>query len=54
MLSWLAGKKEVEKRPVEIAEDVTPAKGVERFNQAMMDLRAMVCTRLSQNASSVR
>ncbi|MGK9175029.1 A/G-specific adenine glycosylase [Yokenella regensburgei] len=39
------GKKEVEKRLWRIAEDVTPAKGVERFNQAMMDLGAMVCTR---------
>jgi A/G-specific adenine glycosylase len=41
----LAGEKEVEKRLWEISEDVTPAKGVERFNQAMMDLGAMVCTR---------
>ena len=39
------GKKEVEKRLWEISEAVTPAKGVERFNQAMMDLGAMVCTR---------
>lgn len=39
------GKKEVEKRLWEISEQVTPAKGVERFNQAMMDLGAMVCTR---------
>lgn len=39
------GKKDVEKRLWEIAEAVTPAKGVERFNQAMMDLGAMVCTR---------
>lgn len=39
------GKKEVEKRLWEISEAVTPAKGVERFNRAMMDLGAMVCTR---------
>ncbi len=28
--------------------------GVERFNQAMMDLGAMICTRLSRNVRSVR
>lgn len=28
-----------------LSEQVTPARGVERFNQAMMDLGAMVCTR---------
>ncbi len=28
-----------------LSEQVTPAHGVERFNQAMMDLGAMVCTR---------
>ncbi|MEH3773923.1 A/G-specific adenine glycosylase [Enterobacter asburiae] len=39
------GKKDVEKRLWEISEAVTPAHGVERFNQAMMDLGAMVCTR---------
>ncbi|MGK0702917.1 A/G-specific adenine glycosylase [Yokenella regensburgei] len=39
------GKKEVENRLWQISEEVTPAKGVERFNQAMMDLGAMVCTR---------
>ncbi len=39
------GKKEVEKRLWEISTDVTPAQGVERFNQAMMDLGALVCTR---------
>lgn len=41
----LARKKDVEKRLWEISEAVTPANGVERFNQAMMDLGAMVCTR---------
>jgi A/G-specific adenine glycosylase len=39
------GKKEVENRLWEISENVTPAKGVGQFNQAMMDLGAMVCTR---------
>ncbi|MDW2744364.1 A/G-specific adenine glycosylase [Atlantibacter subterraneus] len=39
------GKKEVEKKLWSLSEAVTPAKGVERFNQAMMDLGAMVCTR---------
>lgn len=39
------GKKEVEKRLWSISEDVTPAKDVAPFNQAMMDLGAMVCTR---------
>jgi A/G-specific adenine glycosylase len=40
-----AGKKEVEKRLWDISTDVTPAKGVAQFNQAMMDLGALVCTR---------
>lgn len=35
----------MEKRLWDISEEVTPAEGVERFNQAMMDLGAMVCTR---------
>ncbi|VDY63265.1 A/G-specific adenine glycosylase [Shimwellia blattae] len=39
------GKKEVENRLWQLSESVTPAAGVERFNQAMMDLGAMVCTR---------
>ncbi|WP_376744978.1 A/G-specific adenine glycosylase [Enterobacillus tribolii] len=39
------GKKEVENRLWQISADVTPADGVSRFNQAMMDLGAMVCTR---------
>ncbi|EOE1187278.1 A/G-specific adenine glycosylase [Proteus mirabilis] len=39
------GKKEVENKLWEISELVTPTKGVEYFNQAMMDLGAMVCTR---------
>ena len=44
-VSGWPGKKEVEKRLWDISEEVTPAQGVERFNQAMMDLGAMVCTR---------
>ncbi|AGE84894.1 A/G-specific adenine glycosylase [Cronobacter sakazakii] len=39
------GKKEVENRLWQISETVTPTEGVARFNQAMMDLGAMVCTR---------
>ncbi|MHA6312585.1 A/G-specific adenine glycosylase [Pantoea sp. S-LA4] len=39
------GKKEVEKRLWQISETVTPAEGVSQFNQAMMDLGAIVCTR---------
>lgn len=39
------GKKEVEKKLWSLSEAVTPAQGVERFNQAMMDLGAIVCTR---------
>lgn len=41
---WPA-KKEVEKKLWSISEQVTPAEGVSQFNQAMMDLGAMVCTR---------
>ncbi|TCV96900.1 A/G-specific DNA-adenine glycosylase [Biostraticola tofi] len=41
---WPA-KKEVESRLWSLAESVTPAQGVAQFNQAMMDLGAMVCTR---------
>ncbi|QTF09626.1 A/G-specific adenine glycosylase [Brenneria izadpanahii] len=39
------GKKEVEKKLWTLSDSVTPAKGVSQFNQAMMDLGAMVCTR---------
>lgn len=39
------GEKKVENRLWQISEQVTPAQGVEQFNQAMMDLGAMVCTR---------
>ncbi|WP_370557175.1 A/G-specific adenine glycosylase [Edwardsiella tarda] len=39
------GKKEVEKRLWQLSAQVTPADGVSQFNQAMMDLGALVCTR---------
>lgn len=49
----LAGEKEVEKRLWDISEEVTPAEGVERFNRAMMDLGAMVCTRSKPEVRAV-
>lgn len=39
------GEKKTENKLWAISEDVTPAEGVAQFNQAMMDLGAMVCTR---------
>ncbi len=39
------GKKLVENRLWEIAEQHTPEFGVEKYNQAMMDMGALVCTR---------
>ena len=39
------GKKPVENRLWQISGEVTPAEGVSQFNQAMMDLGALVCTR---------
>ncbi|MBD1226036.1 A/G-specific adenine glycosylase [Xenorhabdus griffiniae] len=39
------GKKEVESQLWDISTRVTPKQGVEYFNQAMMDLGAIVCTR---------
>ncbi|PSW18562.1 adenine DNA glycosylase [Photobacterium sanctipauli] len=39
------GKKAVENKLWEIAEQNTPSEGVERYNQAMMDMGAMICTR---------
>ena len=38
-------KKTVENALWEIAGQQTPAQGVERYNQAMMDMGAMICTR---------
>ncbi len=46
--------KEVENKLWSLSEQVTPAVGVERFNQAMMDLGAMICTRSKPNVRSVR
>ncbi len=39
------GKKDVENRLWQISTEVTPAVGISQFNQAMMDLGALVCTR---------
>ncbi|MGF1701541.1 A/G-specific adenine glycosylase [Photobacterium makurazakiensis] len=39
------GKKPVENKLWDIAEANTPDQGVERYNQAMMDMGAMICTR---------
>ncbi|MGL4858431.1 MAG: A/G-specific adenine glycosylase [Enterobacteriaceae bacterium] len=39
------GKKEVEQQLWQLSDAVTPAEGVAQFNQAMMDLGALVCTR---------
>jgi A/G-specific adenine glycosylase len=39
------GKKNVENALWEVAEKNTPSVGVERYNQAMMDMGAMICTR---------
>ncbi|XKM13286.1 A/G-specific adenine glycosylase [Orbaceae bacterium ac157xtp] len=40
-----SGTKAVENQLWQYAENVTPKKHVDKFNQAMMDLGAMVCTR---------
>ena len=42
-VSGWPGKKEVENKLWSLSEQATPAVGVERFNQAMMDLGAMIC-----------
>ncbi|MEZ8825560.1 A/G-specific adenine glycosylase [Vibrio amylolyticus] len=39
------GQKKVENRLWEIAEKLTPSSSVDKYNQAMMDMGAMVCTR---------
>lgn len=44
-ISGWPGKKDVENRLWQISDQLTPAKNVDQFNQAMMDLGAMVCTR---------
>ena len=47
------GKKPVENKLWEIAEANTPAQGVERYNQAMMDMGAMICTRSKPKVRAV-
>lgn len=44
-VSGWPGEKKIEQQLWQLSEDVTPAKGVAQFNQAMMDLGAMTCTR---------
>lgn len=44
-ISGWPGKREVEKNLWCLSEQVTPVRSVAQFNQAMMDLGAMVCTR---------
>ncbi|MGV3344791.1 A/G-specific adenine glycosylase [Enterobacteriaceae bacterium LUAb1] len=44
-VSGWPGKKETEKHLWQRSEEVLPAEGIGQFNQAMMDLGAMVCTR---------
>lgn len=39
------GNKAVENRLWQLAEQVTPQQSVDKFNQAMMDIGAMICTR---------
>ncbi|QIQ21493.1 A/G-specific adenine glycosylase [Zophobihabitans entericus] len=39
------GQKAVENKLWTLSESVTPAKGVAQFNQAMMDIGALICTR---------
>ena len=39
------GKRDVEQKLWQLSEQVTPKKGVAAFNQAMMDLGALLCTR---------
>lgn len=50
VVGW-PGKKEVENRLWALSHEVTPAQGVAQFNQAMMDLGAMVCTRSKPKCS---
>ncbi|MGQ7789630.1 hypothetical protein ACULNC_10340 [Shigella flexneri] len=47
----LAWKKEIKNKLWSLSEQVTPAVGVQRFNQAMMDLGAMICTRSKPKCS---
>ncbi|PWI32164.1 A/G-specific adenine glycosylase [Vibrio albus] len=45
------GKKQVENRLWELAEEHTPATETDKYNQAMMDMGAMVCTRSKPKCS---
>ncbi len=45
------GKREIDKKLWEIAEKNTPQKGIEKYNQAMMDMGAMICTRSKPKCS---
>ncbi len=45
------GEKSVENRLWQLAEKLTPAKQTNIFNQAMMDMGAMVCTRSKANCA---
>lgn len=46
-----AGEKSVENQLWELSEQVTPTENVADFNQAMMDLGAMICTRTKPKCS---
>ncbi|MDP8100752.1 A/G-specific adenine glycosylase [Phocoenobacter atlanticus] len=45
MVEGWSGKKAVENKLWELSTQITPNKGATDFNQAMMDLGAMICTR---------
>lgn len=44
-------KKEIEKKLWQLATDNTPAVGVEKYNQAMMDIGSSICTRTKPKCS---
>lgn len=50
-ISGWPGKKSVETELWRLSEQVTPLQGVAQFNQAMMDLGAMICTRSKPKCS---
>jgi A/G-specific adenine glycosylase len=45
------GSKSIENKLWQLSEKVTPVNGVEKFNQAMMDIGAMICTRTKPKCS---
>ncbi|RKS84650.1 A/G-specific DNA-adenine glycosylase [Orbus hercynius] len=45
------GNKTIENQLWQLSEQVTPANGVEKFNQAMMDIGATICTRSKPKCS---